>query len=121
MDIRKKTFAGSRVALLFLSLLMLFPVVSFAEMTINDAIEYYDRGKREFERNDYDDAIEYFNKAVNDAPENAMTRVAMYYLAKSYQKSGETGKAEETFKSLIDKYGSGNWVDWAKEDLRQVR
>ncbi|MBD3426833.1 MAG: tetratricopeptide repeat protein [Candidatus Omnitrophica bacterium] len=102
-------------AVFFLSLLLLSGTVF--SLTVDDSIELYERGQREYQRGDYDEAIEYFDRIINEAPENALTQVSMYFLGKSYQNLGKTQKAETTFNRLIDKYRTGEWVTWAKKEL----
>lgn len=92
--------------------------VSFS-MDIEDSIKTFNKGEREYRRGDYDDAIGLFNKVINKYPETALTEVAMYYLAKSYDMEGEKSMAKETYESLISKYPSGNWAVWAKDELEK--
>ena len=87
-------------------------------LTIKDSMKFYDRGRREYKRGDYNDAIDYFKKAINECPESAMTEVSMYYLGKSYQMAGNTSMAVSTFNQLIEKYKSGKWVTWAKQEIK---
>jgi TolA-binding protein len=88
-------------------------------LTIKDSMKFYNRGKREYKRGDYNDAIDYFKKAINECPENAMTEVSMYFLGKSYQMAGNNNMAVTTFNQLIDKYKSGKWVKWTKQELKK--
>ena len=88
-------------------------------LTIKDSMKFYDRGKREYKRGDYNDAIDYFEKAINECPESAMTEVSMYFLGKSYQMAGNNNMAATTFNQLIEKYKSGKWVKWAKQELKK--
>ena len=106
------------VAVLFTG--MFLTVNTCFSMTIGDSVKFYDRGKREYRRGDYDDAIEYFKKSINQCPESAITPVAMYFLGKSYQEDGNKKMASSTYDQLIGKYKTGKWVDWAKQQRKTL-
>ena len=89
-------------------------------LTIKDSMKFYNKGKREYKRGDYNDAIEYFKKAINECPESAMTEVSMYFLGKSYQMAGNNAMAVTTLNQLIEEYKIGKWVTWAKKDLKAM-
>ena len=89
--------------------------------TVRDSMKLYDKGKREYRRGDYVDAIGYLKKAAYECPESDMTQVSMYFLGKSYQMAGKNDQAIETYNELVDKYQSGQWVAWAKNDLKSIK
>ena len=67
-----------------------------------------------YESADYKKAIEKFEKCVEV---NKNNDEALYYLAYSYQKNGDSKKAEETFKKLVDEFPDSDFYTKAKNQL----
>lgn len=74
----------------------------------------FDDGMTAYESADYKKAIEKFEKCVEV---NKNNDEALYYLAYSYQKNGDSKKAEETFKKLVDEFPDSDFYTKAKNQL----
>jgi outer membrane protein assembly factor BamD len=57
-----------------------------------------------YKKSAYPAAITRFEGVVRDYPETQVAEKAMYYLALSYQGLGESDKATQGFKELLEKY-----------------
>jgi len=89
-------------------------------VSIKESVRLYERGKRQYDRENYTKAIDYFRKAITDCPENAMIEVTMYYLGSSYEKSGKYDMAVSIYQEFIEKYGSGYWVKLARKNIESI-
>ena len=66
-----------------------------------EAADPYKTGVALFGRNDYQGAIACFTRAVKADPTNSN---AIYYLANSYQRSGQADKAQKLYQLCVNKF-----------------
>ena len=75
---------------------------------------YYHRGA-------YPAAVYRFNKVVQEYADLDVTAEALYRLALSYQGLGQTGQAEATLRSLLEKYPESRYGNDANGLIRQLK
>ncbi|MFA5168859.1 MAG: tetratricopeptide repeat protein [Candidatus Omnitrophota bacterium] len=80
----------------------------------SDAETFYKKG-------DYPGAIEKYQEYLAGNPQGNLAAIARYYIAKSYIASGDTSKACENFKQVMEQYPQTSWADFAKEQLGMLQ
>ena len=83
--------------------------------------DHFEKAKKYYDTEDYDKAINNFSQYIKDKPDGILTVVAIYYLAESYEKKNNIDKALETYQRLVNKYKTGEWVMWSKENIQELK
>jgi outer membrane protein assembly factor BamD len=109
----------------FQKLLDIYPDSPFQEATLQKIRfckdwlaerEFY-IGQFYYKKSAYPAAIERFREVVQDYPESKFAETSLYLLALSYQQLGDSDKAKESLKELLEKYPS---TKYQKEIKRQL-
>jgi tetratricopeptide (TPR) repeat protein len=77
----------------------------------------FDDGMTAYEQADYSTAITQFKKCIETNKDNTK---AMYYLAYSYSRNGDTAKATKYFKKIVDDYPDSEYADRAKNMIGDI-
>ena len=109
----------------FQKLLDIYPDSPFQEATLKKILFCKDwLAEREFyighfyyKRSAYPAAIERFQEVVQDYPESRIAETALYLLVLSYQQLGQSDKAKEGLKELLEKYPN---TKYRKEIMRRL-
>lgn len=86
-----------------------------------DTIELYDKAHDQYKDGKYKEAIVEYQKFLDKYPANTLAVAAYYYMAKSYEETGNYAKARSCYQQVIEKYKKGFWVDSAKDDIRKIK
>lgn len=81
------------------------------------AADAYTTGVALFNRNDYQGAIECFARAVKADPTNSN---AIYYLANSYQRSGQAQKAQRLYQLCVAKFPGSTAARYSAQSLSSM-
>lgn len=81
------------------------------------AADAYTTGVALFGRNDYQGAIECFTRAVKADPTNSN---AIYYLANSYQRSGQAQKAQRLYQLCVSKFSGTTAARYSAQSLSSM-
>lgn len=82
------------------------------------AESYYNTGYEAFRAEEYDTAIENLEKAFKYDPENGE---ALYNIANSYYRSGNTTKAVEVYKQVIEQFPDTEKARKAENYIREIQ
>ncbi len=90
---------------------LVFDKVSADTLPKLAATSYRD-GYNSYRRGRYDDAISYLDMAYSYAVSgDAVAYKSLYFKGRSYLKKGDTAKADESFKKIVDEYPSCDLAD----------
>jgi len=80
----------------------------------------YSEAEKFYEKGQYEKAIPKYEEYIRENPEGNMSVIASYYLAKSYEGLGETGKARQLYEKIVREQKGLIWADFSKERLEEL-
>ncbi len=94
-------------------------VEDFTSVT-DESFLSYRRGEQAYNFGDYEAAKRNFEEFTAKFPNEALHKVALFYLGRSYEQLQETEKAKESYREVITKYKGDFWADSAERRLRNL-
>ncbi len=85
------------------------------------AVSRYDAAKDLYEDGEYEKAVAAFERWLEDYAKTPLEPAALYYLARSRYRAGQTDQAAATYKLLQQEYKDTRWAAFAAEDLAHVQ
>lgn len=92
--------------------------VVYESVSSKVATDYYNSGYEAYKNGEYETAIDKFEKAYEYDPTNGE---ALYFLANSYNKLGNTAMAVETFQMVVDQFPDTEKAKKAASYIKQIQ
>lgn len=80
----------------------------------------YSEAEQFYEKREYSQAIEKYEEYLRQEPQGNMALIARYYLARSYEAAGETGKALEIYRQIASEHPDLNWGNFSKIRISEL-
>lgn len=104
--------------------LFLILIVSCATTGISTGlptITEYDKASNLFKQGQYEKAKDAYQKFLNNHHESLLCPSAQYYLAKCYQRQGDSETALKNYQEVCNKYPDSHWADLASHDIERIK
>ena len=92
-----------------------FPDAQSVTMTSS---ELFDKGRSLFDNKKYDDALEYFVYSYEKSADNEKN---MYYLARTYQLTGDLAAAARYYNEYTERFPEGEHISAVRSALNEIR
>ena len=81
----------------------------------------YTEAERLYEKGKYEKALIKYQEYLRDNPEGNMAVISEYYMAKSYDALGDTGRARELYEKVVKEHPDLVWAGFSKTRLEELK
>ena len=84
-------------------------------------ITEYDKASHFLKQGEYGEARAAYQRFLSDHPENPLCPCVQYYLAKCYEKQGDSEKALKNYQKVCNEYSGSQWANFASRDIERIK
>lgn len=80
----------------------------------------YSEAEQHFAKGEYKEAIEKYSAYRLENPDGNLAIIALYYMAKSYQATGQNEKAIEAYNIIVRDHPDVVWANFSNAQLKEL-